>query len=607
MQTMDNIFLHPVEEDIHVDLVDSTLTDTQGKVLSLLPVLSACLSIWGSASIIHMVLSSDKRTPYRRILLGMSCCDVVSSFNFALQAFLVPAATSHRIWAVGNASSCSAMGFFQQLSFSNIGYSCMLSIYFLLTIKFAIREKEVAKKYEPMMHIVSVGWPLLTASVGAGMGVYDELSVGHGCWVTNYPKNCDSPDTPPCQSPMIAWIFAGIPAFVLFVIVFISNVLVFCHVRYTIQRSRQHSQEFNSQRSFRSCNTKQRISDSSNATGRTADASLQFSHHQDEERQSASQRRPTLTRLESSLTLAIQTTSRTLRNSTLAINSMMTKSEADSQIQRIKAVATQAFLYVGAFLMGSVWFFTVRNMEAQKERGMHDENKLFPLLVMQAIFMPLQGFFNCLIYCRPAYLHARSHFPEETRIWAFRRALHGSKVQPTKQPANNAMSSQFYHSEEPAITMAAASRALHLPLAEQTGSSIPWDNLSNIPLFEDESSVSLELDGKQTESTPCQAPQESLPVESSEAWESDARETETINCESLQERCPGTDVESSMDMEVNAQQEVPALCQDTESKRPSDYESALSLELEAQQTVQTDPGDLENIPAFNNEPPGPEV
>eukprot|EP00797_Seminavis_robusta_P017542 Sro261_g101730.2 (225) ;mRNA; r:36213-36887 len=58
-----------------------------------------------------------------------------------------------------------------------------------------------------------------------------------------------------------------------------------------------------------------------------------------------------------------------------------------------------------------------------------DEDTLYPLLIIVSITLPLQGFLNVLIYARPSYLVARKDFPDQSRFWAFRRALHGDKVQ----------------------------------------------------------------------------------------------------------------------------------------------------------------------------------
>lgn len=59
-----------------------------------------------------------------------------------------------------------------------------------------------------------------------------------------------------------------------------------------------------------------------------------------------------------------------------------------------------------------------------------DEASIFGLLCLQAIFMPMQGFFNLLIYVRPNYLRLRNDYPNETKVWALRRSLYGASVEP---------------------------------------------------------------------------------------------------------------------------------------------------------------------------------
>mmetsp|Transcript_17956 Transcript_17956/g.29009 ORF Transcript_17956/g.29009 Transcript_17956/m.29009 type:complete len:161 (+) Transcript_17956:63-545(+) len=61
-----------------------------------------------------------------------------------------------------------------------------------------------------------------------------------------------------------------------------------------------------------------------------------------------------------------------------------------------------------------------------------DSNKLFPLLLLQSIFLPAQGFFNVLIFIRPQYMRSRKDFPQESRWWCVRRALYGQVVKPKR-------------------------------------------------------------------------------------------------------------------------------------------------------------------------------
>ncbi|CAB9518798.1 expressed unknown protein [Seminavis robusta] len=344
--------------------IGSTLTETQDKILSLLPLFTGSISIVGSGQIIYMVLTSEKKTPYRRILLGLSSCDILSSMHLILQPYLMPSGTA--VWAFGNEATCDALGFFQQLASCDIWYNTMLSFYFLLhvTVRYAVLENNFARTYEPWMHLFSLGWPLITASIGAGLGVYNVLGVGHGCWVADYGCNAEGE----CYSRMIGWIFLGIPSFLFFVAILVNNVIVFCHVRSTLKRSMAYTREFRNP-----------------MTASTVD--------------------------EAGIT-------RTKRQ----------QQEMDPQAKRIRAVATQAFLYVGAFFACGIWTIALRIADAYSDP---DGGGYYPLLVVNAIMRPLQGFCNFFIYIRPAYIRAREGFPRETRKWAFQRALHGNSVKPS--------------------------------------------------------------------------------------------------------------------------------------------------------------------------------
>ena len=311
----------------------SSLTDAQEIAVTLLSIPSACLSILGSSLIIYLFIKSEHKTPYKRLLLGMSLCDIVISFGVPFQWILVPQATSQRVWAVGNDATCTALGIWWQLSFSAFWYNGMLTFYYLLTIRYGITDKIFSWRVEPFMHVMSVGYPLVTALIGAGMGFYSENELSQGCWVKDYPRNCGTDPTETgetCKSTVIAWIFGGIPVFLMVVFIAVNNTLIYIHVRRTIYRSRRRS--------------------------------------------------------------------------------FLPTAASDAQTKRVRAVATQAFLYVTAFVLTSVWIVSIKILESMGFDGQHDDQIYF-LLVGASVFSPLSGFFNLLIYLRPRYLRTRGDFP----------------------------------------------------------------------------------------------------------------------------------------------------------------------------------------------------
>lgn len=99
--------------------------------------------------------------------------------------------------------------------------------------------------------------------------------------------------------------------------------------------------------------------------------------------------------------------------------------------RRIRATASQAFLYVGAFLFCYIWPIITRNIES-RDFEVENEGSYFVLLLFWSVCLPLQGALNLLIYCRPGYLRAYEDFPLESRRWCFWRAVYGSRIKETK-------------------------------------------------------------------------------------------------------------------------------------------------------------------------------
>jgi uncharacterized membrane protein YozB (DUF420 family) len=349
----------------------SSLSDAQVKVISILPIIPALGSLCASILIVTVILRSRKRTVYRRLLLGTSCCDICQSLFTPMQAFLLPRETSQRVWAFGNDATCSMMGFMSQFTFSIFIYSTMLSFYFLLTVRYSVREETISKRIEPFMHIFAIGYPLITAIVGAIKGMYHETEISPMCWVTDYPKNCgDDPwdSGEPCKGELMAWIFGGILIFPAMISLIVNNALIYGHVRRTTFTAQKRS-------------------------------SIPIDP--------ASQQRQ--------------------------------RREVDSQTQRVREVAIQAFLYVFAFLITYIWTILLRLLESAGFDA-EDENSIYFLLVLQSALYPSQGVWNMLVYVRPKYSRCRRDFPFESKVWCFLRSLFEEEVKP-RYTLNNAVPS----------------------------------------------------------------------------------------------------------------------------------------------------------------------
>ena len=152
-----------------------TLTDNQEIIMSVWMVISGLLSMFGSTTIVYRVLKKDgKSKPFDRLMLGLSVFDVIASFSFVLTPFMLPQETSVRVWALGNRVSCSLLGWLSQLSVAAAWYSCLISFFFLATLRLRISNDDFAVRFEPYMHSLTIFYFLFSATFGVVFDIYGE-------------------------------------------------------------------------------------------------------------------------------------------------------------------------------------------------------------------------------------------------------------------------------------------------------------------------------------------------------------------------------------------------------------------------------------------------
>lgn len=145
------------------------------------------------------------------------------------------------VGALGSEATCTAQGFFIQLGFAVPLYNCVLCMYFLLVIKYHKPERDLQKFFEPIGHLLSLGYPLGTAIAGAVMDLYH--SNGFFCWIEPYPYKCNelpeflfqTKDWYRCTKAENAfyfqWIFGGIILLFSFVAIAVIMTVIYCSVR----------------------------------------------------------------------------------------------------------------------------------------------------------------------------------------------------------------------------------------------------------------------------------------------------------------------------------------------------------------------------------------
>jgi hypothetical protein len=159
----------------------------------LCPKFTPIASVVGSSLIIRDVIQirkngSDELSTRHHILAGMSVCDILSSSAWFLTSWPVPEDIPFGLWNVGNKQTCSAQGFFIQLAIGSSIYNACLALYYLLVIRYGWKNEYIAKRVEPWMHFVAVGFALSTAVAGWALDIFNP--VGYICTISAYPRFC---------------------------------------------------------------------------------------------------------------------------------------------------------------------------------------------------------------------------------------------------------------------------------------------------------------------------------------------------------------------------------------------------------------------------------
>lgn len=236
------------------------MTPSQEIAVACCTMIGGLLSLIGSTTIVYRIISQQKfkQDSYHRLLMGACVSDIVSSIGWIMYAFIPPKETSDRYLSIGNTASCTATSFFMQFAvFVYVIYNPSLAIYFLVSIRYNWKASKI-KRMETIMHIVGIILGLVCAVIPLSLQLYNENTVGLGCWLNTLPIGCQSDRNVDCVrgtiSPAaIGYAVAGVPAVLALVTVVVSNYLVVKTVRSKERTTLRISQlpQFNEQQAKR--------------------------------------------------------------------------------------------------------------------------------------------------------------------------------------------------------------------------------------------------------------------------------------------------------------------------------------------------------------------
>lgn len=146
---------------------------------------SGLLSVMGSSVVVYMIMNRRQKKLSRvkyRLMLAMSTIDVLNSCALAI-SFLPAPSVAECSFGKGNFSTCTAQGFFLQLGLAVPAYTAMLTLRALGSIVYNFTEKEIARKFEPFMHIIAI-CPMLGIAVAGTVSDMCHSNQRH-CYITN--------------------------------------------------------------------------------------------------------------------------------------------------------------------------------------------------------------------------------------------------------------------------------------------------------------------------------------------------------------------------------------------------------------------------------------
>lgn len=192
-----NIFDHPNHTTVSPTTSPSPVKDeaathsAKDKALALAPKFSAFLSIGGSSFIIYDVIGTGQafHSTHHRLLMGMSICTLlVSSLAFFTSTWPIPEHSGVYL-AAGNQATCDAQGFFSQFSLSVVMYNASLSLYYVAKVAYQWHTTTIHYRLEPFLHVIPLAVGLGTASAGVYLDLYNNGG-GWECWIAAWPEDC---------------------------------------------------------------------------------------------------------------------------------------------------------------------------------------------------------------------------------------------------------------------------------------------------------------------------------------------------------------------------------------------------------------------------------
>jgi len=363
----------------------------------------ASVSFTASTTIIIMISRADNglRTPYSRIIFGLSIADIMKTIGIIISPLVAPRDTLDAPWAMGSTESCAGIGLVLYIGqVAAPFYILFLTHYFIQRVKHKVTPAQFARKKERWVTAFIWSFPFIGGLVGLANGYFNPGKNGSLCFMVEKPLHCAAdPDTfGACirgRDAAIANFFLGIlPLIFMFAMLVITLVRFTVHV-YWQENMFKPSQELINQGYWERLKAAT-IGTIDTATGGRGGQETVVDTH------------------------AIRNTSpfdTTTSGQEHAVDESASDVEMVQEVKTSSSLAMQSFvqsvLYISAFSLCFIAPGTIIVMGALR---IPPPDWLF---WMTSTVWPLGGFFNILIYTRPKVIKYQKTNPQYSRPYIF--------------------------------------------------------------------------------------------------------------------------------------------------------------------------------------------
>ena len=164
------------------------------KRLVIIQMTCASLSFMASSLVAIAILRNSDgglKSPYRRIIFGISVSDILQSLSLLAGPFTIPSAAPQGRWAIGNYRTCQIDGFFFSFSAGSTPmYMFGLCLCTVLKIKRNMTDEVFTQKIEKVMHLLIILFNLIPCIVALATKSINGTYLGSVCAFSAFPTGC---------------------------------------------------------------------------------------------------------------------------------------------------------------------------------------------------------------------------------------------------------------------------------------------------------------------------------------------------------------------------------------------------------------------------------